>query len=110
MQLPFFVPVNESISSEVKHLFRKNLVVSASPGIFVLHLMKTLLYQGKDLVAQLVEHLTFNQRVMGSNPIEITKKHGDRAFCIYIHFYRPLPSRVPARTVRPTPHNKFPNI
>ncbi|VTZ27884.1 hypothetical protein MPC1_6970003 [Methylocella tundrae] len=25
-------------------------------------------------VAQLVEHLTFNQRVMGSNPIALTKQ------------------------------------
>jgi hypothetical protein len=25
-----------------------------------------------ELVAQSVEHLTFNQRVMGSNPIELT--------------------------------------
>ena len=28
----------------------------------------------KDLVAQPVEHLTFNQRVLGSNPSQITNK------------------------------------
>ena len=27
-----------------------------------------------DLVAQLVEHLTFNERVLGSNPSQVTKK------------------------------------
>lgn len=31
-------------------------------------------FQKADLVAQPVEHLTFNQRVMGSSPIEITPK------------------------------------
>lgn len=31
-------------------------------------------FQKADLVAQPVEHLTFNQRVMGSSPIEITQK------------------------------------
>ncbi len=30
---------------------------------------------GKDHVAQLVEHLTFNQRVLGSNPSVVTKKN-----------------------------------
>ncbi len=30
--------------------------------------------KGNDLVAQLVEHLTFNQRVLGSNPSQITTK------------------------------------
>lgn len=84
METPFFNPVNENISNNLCHFFCKNLVISAPSGIFVLHLIKTFLYQIKDLVAQLVEHLTFNQRVMGSNPIEITnKKHGLRAFCIY---------------------------
>jgi hypothetical protein len=27
-----------------------------------------------DLVAQLVEHFTFNERVLGSNPSQVTKK------------------------------------
>ena len=30
-----------------------------------------------DLVAQLVEHLTFNQRAVGSNPTGITKYEND---------------------------------
>jgi len=47
-----------------------------------------------DLVAQPVEHLTFNQGVMGSNPIEITQKSDlalvsvqlTRAFCFWLSF------------------------
>ncbi len=86
-KLIFFIPVNERLSKEGNHLLDKNLVVSDSPGIFVLHLIKTFFYQSNDLVAQLVEHLTFNQRVMGSNPIEITEKHGFRAFCVLTKFF-----------------------
>jgi hypothetical protein len=85
-QFIIFIPVNERFSEEGTHLLDKNLVVSASPGIFVLPLIKTFIYQIEDLVAQLVEHLTFNQRVMGSNPIEITEKHGFRAFSVLTKF------------------------
>ncbi len=34
-----------------------------------------------DLVAQLAEHLTFNQRVLGSIPSEITENRGLWLFC-----------------------------
>jgi hypothetical protein len=34
-----------------------------------------------DLVAQLVEHLTFNQRVAGSSPAQITTAHSFRLDC-----------------------------
>ena len=40
-----------------------------------------------DLVAQLVEHLTFNQRVLGSNPSQITKKIAvNRSFDLRLFF------------------------
>ena len=31
-------------------------------------------HSGKDLVAQLVEHLPFKERVLGSSPSQVTKK------------------------------------
>ena len=41
-----------------------------------------------DLVAQQVEHITFNDRVLGSNPSEITSNHpifSPRFFQVYSH-------------------------
>ena len=41
----------------------------------------------QDLVAQLVEHNTFNVRVLGSNPSQVTKKVSQDCdtFLFYIH-------------------------
>ncbi len=49
----------------VHHLIRSTRVLPLHP----------LLHKQADLVAQQVEHLTFNQVVLGSNPSEITHRH-----------------------------------
>src|ERR1700737_5644284 len=45
----------------------------------------------KERVAQLVEHLTFNQEVMGSNPIALTNKINGliEFFGSFLEFFRP---------------------
>jgi hypothetical protein len=52
-------------------IFFKNIFGSKKfTSIFALPKHK----KGKDFVAQLVEHITFNDGVLGSSPSEITKK------------------------------------
>ena len=45
----------------------------ASKPIAISEWMRAKMTQGVDFVAQVVEHLTFNQRVVGSSPTEITE-------------------------------------
>lgn len=49
-----------------------------------------------DLVAQLVEHYTFNVRVLGSNPSGVTKKpplvSSGGFFCCAVHWFNLLPN------------------
>ncbi len=42
-----------------------------------------------DLVAQLVEHLTFNQRVLGSNPSQITFKSSSLRLGLFLSLVEP---------------------
>lgn len=56
------------------HFFEKYFKKMLAMSFESAYLCRAFLKAHFDLVAQSVEHLTFNQGVMGSSPIEITTK------------------------------------
>src|SRR5699024_12618395 len=57
-------------------------------GLCLRHaLVRIKLAQPLEPLAQLVEHLTFNQRVSGSSPLWLTKKHFSKVKCFFVIYY-----------------------